>query len=1017
MGTVILQFNCGKCAKATADIGHQILAVGYGIALLQEPYAVDGSIRGLPATLRVFADLQCNSAIVVNLADADCVMTLQDRFGVCISVERAGTVTYFGSLYCKFSEPLLPYIRTMDRVLLLVNSSPVVLGLDANASSTLWHSKANSCPEGGSARVRGDMLAEWCLANNMFPLNQPSEEYTFDRGFARSDIDVTLGNLAFASKFWSAWQICRDWGFLDHNPIRITIGPRTFADDRPVSPPLRRWLTMGVDWARYGILFSTKLYSVPERVSENSSLDFRALGVTNAAWETNDELLRKHTRVRLEGAKWWTPQLSSKRSEVNRLRRRYQNGRRQNVDNVSELFDAYRAELNSYKRMLRYSKNEHWRCFVQANRDDPWGRVYRLCRNSGRHDAIEGIRVDGSLLSTWSECARELMMTFFPRTDLVQLDSSLSGSVPPPLAECEVANAIALLRAKRSPGLDGITGEMVKAIWKVVPSFLVSLYADCISEGCFPNDWKVADVVILLKSPDKDRTSARSYRGICLLPVLGKVLERIMVDRLQRLVEPTSCPRQFGFKAGYSTGDAWQFLKNFVGASGSRYVLGIFVDFKGAFDNLLWTAIMSRLRLLGCQELKLWHSYFSGRRACVRGANSEVWVDVVRGCPQGSISGPFIWNMMMDVLLHRLEPICKFCAYADDLLLLIEGSSRAQLERIGGEAMEIVDAWGREVGVVTSADKTAMMLLKGRLSVSRPPVIHSRGVSLGYATSVVYLGVAVGERMNFMPHLSNLKTKISSIVGKLARVTRVDWGLSRRAVRIMYGGLYVACATYGAWAWYDVLKTVAGRQKLLSCQRVAILGCLPVCRTVSTDALQVLMGAVPWDLEVLRVAITFCLRRGYPIEITNELDLPVTPTVYDRHTLGLIDAAVTRCWQSRWDNSTKGRVTYAFIRDVTLVNKRRELGLCLPLGFLLTGHGSLNAFLYRRGLATDSGCSCGAAIEDWRHVLLYCPLYADIRAATNFECGDLCGLISSSEALSRLDAFARRVFARRRIVG
>jgi len=53
-------------------------------------------------------------------------------------------------------------------------------------------------------------------------------------------------------------------------------------------------------------------------------------------------------------------------------------------------------------------------------------------------------------------------------------------------------------------------------------------------------------VVALLKGPDKDRCEPSSYRGICLLPVFGKVLETIMVDRVREVLSE-DCRWQFGF--------------------------------------------------------------------------------------------------------------------------------------------------------------------------------------------------------------------------------------------------------------------------------------------------------------------------------------------------------------------------------------------------------------------------------------------------------------------------------------
>ena len=94
------------------------------------------------------------------------------------------------------------------------------------------------------------------------------------------------------------------------------------------------------------------------------------------------------------------------------------------------------------------------------------------------------------------------------------------------------------------------------------------------------------------------------------------------------------------------------------------------------------------------------------------------------GCPQGSVVGPYVCNLMMDVLLQELGLHYKFNAYADDLLLLVDGQSRAELERRGTKLMQIVAEWSNGVGVKTSVDKTVMMLLRERLSLMRPPNVR-----------------------------------------------------------------------------------------------------------------------------------------------------------------------------------------------------------------------------------------------------------------------------------------------------
>lgn len=568
--------------------------------------------------------------------------------------------------------------------------------------------------------------------------------------------------------------------------------------------------------------------------------------------------------------------------------------------------------------------------------------------------------------------------------------------------------------------MDGLTGEMCRRVWEVIPEYLEALYAGCVREGYFPREWKCARVAVLLKSPDRLRSNPRSYRGISLLPVLGKVLERIMVHRLQEVVGDGMCEWQFGFKRGRSVEDAWLYVRECVDGSASRYVLGVFVDFKGAFDHLGWASVIRRLEELGCHEVGLWRSYFSDRRACVVGANDSVWMDVVRGCPQGSICGPFIWNLMMDTLLRQLGLECKVCAYADDLLMMVEGQSRSEVERLACRMMSIVSGWGAEVGVSVAMEKTEMMLLKGRLSSARPPLVRVDGVSLRYVTEVRYLGVTMGERMCFAPHIGRVRDRLVGVVAQVRRFLRSDWGFSRRAARLMYGGLFVACAAYGASVWYRTVRTVVGCRAILSCQRVVLIGSMPVCRTVSTEALQVLMGVAPLDLEVVRRGIAFLARRGRVLP-RDDWVVDGFESMDERLRRAHLDACVASEWQSRWDGSVKGRVTYEFVRDVTFVGCRPDFAFGLSLGFLLTGHGSLNAFLHRRALSDVESCDCGALVEDWLHVLCECPLYDGIRdlggmgvVATDGG-WDVSGVLSTVERVAVANRYACRVFALRRV--
>ena len=1015
----ILQLNCQRSYTVICELGQAICDLGATFALVQEPYTTGGLIRGLPGGMRVFTDSGGNSAVIVNDRDIDCTVVSSSQWGVCVSVEGGFGRMFLASIYCRFGGPLEPYLSYMDSVLLLASSYPVILGLDANACSRMWFSKMDRLAPAHQNYVRGVMLSEWLVTKCVIVLNEPSDHYTFDGPRGVSDIDVTAANGVAMTVFRSRWRVCDNWGVSDHNLIEIGLSYHRRTGE---TAPLRRWRDREVNWNFYSEF-------VRETAAIQSIEDFRALTIDDQVskidqWmcSANDSLLGRRRKTKPGKVSWWTRELDQMRRSVRQLRIHFQRARRAGADDLAQREAVYRSALRTYKDRIVKVKEDDWRSFVRDNRDDPWGKVYRVCRGRNSRQAdLASLQVGNVTLSTWKECTDELLGVFFPRAEPVDYSPLIREMVnPPTLERSEVVDSILRVRCRKSPGIDGMTGEMCKSIWKAIPEYLESIFGRCISEGYFPEAWKCARVVVLLKSPDRVRSNPRSYRGISLLPVLAKVLERIMVSRLKEDANESTSEFQFGFREGRSVEDAWMHVRRCVSESSSKYVLGIFVDFKGAFDYLSWGSVFRRLEEVGCRELALWRSYFSGRKACVVGASETVWKDVVRGCPQGSICGPFIWNIMMDPLLRHLGRSFKVCAYADDLLILVEGQSRADLENRGEQVMRDVCEWGDRSGVEVAMDKTVIMLLKGKLSRGRPPLIRSGNISLRYATQVKYLGVMMGERMNFLVHLTHVRDKLTSVAGMVRRILRSDWGLSRRAVRTIYEGLFVACATFGSPIWYETVMSVVGRNKVLSCQRVAMLACMPVCRTVSTDALQVLLGVAPLDLEVIRRAIAFKIKKGLPLLEHDWFSASDLTNGDFRQNKALLEEGLISRWRTRWTNSDKGRVTYEFIRDADFVRQRPDFGFGLSLGFILTGHGSLNAFLHKRGLSNTPNCGCGRGPEDVWHVLTECHYYEDIRSLDSMGIAhtgvgwDFSRALEDVRTFGRLGDFAREVFDRRR---
>ena len=81
----LAQLNCQGAYAIICEIDVCLFERGNGIALIQELYATNGCIRGLPAQMLVFADTRCNAVVIVTDVNIDCVLLVcTHEWGVCV---------------------------------------------------------------------------------------------------------------------------------------------------------------------------------------------------------------------------------------------------------------------------------------------------------------------------------------------------------------------------------------------------------------------------------------------------------------------------------------------------------------------------------------------------------------------------------------------------------------------------------------------------------------------------------------------------------------------------------------------------------------------------------------------------------------------------------------------------------------------------------------------------------------------------------------------------------------------
>lgn len=94
----------------------------------------------------------------------------------------------------------------------------------------------------------------------------------------------------------------------------------------------------------------------------------------------------------------------------------------------------------------------------------------------------------------------------------------------------------------------------------------------------------------------------------------------------------------------------------------------------------------------------------------------------------------------MENRLRKLDECGKYVASADDLLLIVEGWNRVEVDRKGSEWMGIMCEWGENICVKVSKGKTIVMLMKGSITVNRQLCVRMNEKTIKYVESAEYLG-------------------------------------------------------------------------------------------------------------------------------------------------------------------------------------------------------------------------------------------------------------------------------------
>ena len=185
------------------------------------------------------------------------------------------------------------------------------------------------------------------------------------------------------------------------------------------------------------------------------------------------------------------------------------------------------------------------------------------------------------------------------------------------LTDDELKKALRSLKAKKSPGYDNISSNLVKETLDIFLTPFKFIFNCSLQQGIFPENLKIAKMSPVYKKDEE--FLLKNYRPISVLPRFSKLLEHIMYNRLCKYFsENSTLYKKFGFQTSRSTEDAIILLVNHLYQSfdESKLTLGIFIDLTKAFDRVDHKILTKKLELYGIKDcnLRWFESCLSNRK-------------------------------------------------------------------------------------------------------------------------------------------------------------------------------------------------------------------------------------------------------------------------------------------------------------------------------------------------------------------------------------------------------------------
>jgi len=521
----IAQLNMARSMVVSVELRSYCISNAIDIAIVQEPYTrygrlpdlEDGDTRVVKSHTNEQHGIWAAIAVFNRQLDIICRENLTTMHTV-LSVAHPGqTPIDIISSYFQFRKETAEFVREITEINRSL-SNRTIIGADVNAFSPWWHDPRRN--------DKGRLIERMISSLDLTVENRADSGWSFHGARGNSNVDLTLSR-GFDGTILN-WKMDQTSTSSDHSLITYSL-----TDQVIMAPSYRvnRFYDFKIDKHRLQDVLRTKISNNP--VNEN--INDAAKNLTDAITETGAEVLPKRVKKNSPRPPWWNTDVPTSKTNLNREKRCLLR------EATAEARIAFNAARNAHVSNIRRAKFNLWKKFAEEriSGNQTWGKLTK-CLIRGRQELkVPTVlaRQDGTYTDNLDDTIELMVKELIPHSEHDTLPVAQPSELRPATIELYELRLAVWRQKNRAPGADGISAKIIRAVWPVISGHLLSVINNCLTQEKFPHYWKHAHVVVLLKGKNKDPLKSKSYRPVNLLPVLGKILEEVICNKLEQDTE------------------------------------------------------------------------------------------------------------------------------------------------------------------------------------------------------------------------------------------------------------------------------------------------------------------------------------------------------------------------------------------------------------------------------------------------------------------------------------------------